>query len=209
MSVDALPPGPAYSTTGDGTFRVLPGRSAVVGRGPVRRYVVEVENGVSGVDLKAYAAAVVATLGDRRSWTSNGVVSFQRVAHADKADFRVALTSSMTVRTLCGYEQKIETSCWQDTHGPSRVNLNVARWVRGDSQFGPDLAAYRVYMINHEVGHAIGHQHAFTCLANGLAPVMMQQTITLKENQGLGPKTCRPNPWPFPPGVDPRFAVTS
>ena len=42
-------------------------------------------------------------------------------------------------------------------HGPSRVYLNVARWVRGDAQFGQDLASYHLYMINHEVGHALGH----------------------------------------------------
>jgi len=38
---------------------------------------------------------------------------------------------------------------------------------------------------------------------------MMQQTITLKENEGQGPRVCKPNAWPFPPGVSPGIAVPS
>ena len=64
--------------------------------------------------------------------------------------------------------------------------------------FAGDLANYRRYAVNHEVGHALGHNHAHECLRNGLAPVMMQQTIGTKTASG---PACRVNPWPFPPGV--------
>jgi hypothetical protein len=212
LADSALPPGAPYTVKGKGTFRVIPGSSSVVGTGPVKKYVIEVENGITGVNLDYFAAFVVATLSDKRSWTGNGVVSLERVSSDASADFRVSLTSALTVRTLCGYDQKIETSCWENqlpdgTPTVSRVNLDVARWVRGDTQFGQDLNAYHGYMVNHEVGHALGHVHTYTCLPGGLAPVMMQQTITLKENQGAGPKICQPNIWPYPAGVDPRVAV--
>ena len=192
-----------------GTFRVLAGTTAVVGTGgPVRKYVIEVENGVTGVDLTAYAALIDKTLDGPKGWTGgNHTVSLQRVSTEAQADFRVALTSSLTLRPPCGHSLNIETSCWDNQHGPSRVYLNVARWVRGDAQFGQDLAAYRLYMINHEVGHALGHFHTYVCLPNGLAPVMMQQTITLKENQGKGPLICQPNVWPYPTGINPKVAV--
>ena len=85
----------------------------------------------------------------------------------------------------------------------------MARWVRGDRLFAQDLLAYRQYMVNHEFGHALGHVHSFACLPNGLAPVMMQQTITLTENQGKGPRICQPNSWPYPDGVAKKDAVTS
>jgi hypothetical protein len=209
VAADALPPGPAYTKRGTGTFRTLPGTTKLVGSSTrVRRYVIEVENGVTGVDLSAYATLVDQTLDAPKSWTGgNHTVALQRVASASQADFRIALTSSLTLRPPCGHSLNIETSCWDNQHGPSRVYLNVARWVRGDAQFGQDLAAYHLYMINHEVGHALGHFHTFVCLPNGLAPVMMQQTITLKENEGKGPKICQPNAWPFPSGVIPKVAV--
>jgi hypothetical protein len=205
---DALPPGPAYTTQGKGTFTILKGISNPVGHGRLVTYSIEVEDGVASVDTGAFQRLIVDTLSDPRSWTGSGTLALQRVDAPD-ADVRIALTSSMTVRQICGYDQKIETSCQQEWHGLNQVTLNVARWVRGDVQFGQDLTAYRHYMINHEFGHALGHTHSFACLPNGLAPVMMQQTITLHENRGAGPRICQPNSWPYPPGVPKKDAVTT
>ena len=56
-----------------------------------------------------------------------------------------------------------------------------------------------MYMINHEDGHALGHEHAHQCLPDGLAPAMMQQTFGLR-SASTG-KLCGANPWPYPPGV--------
>jgi hypothetical protein len=195
LASDQLPQGGSYTKQGDGTFRTLPGTTPVVGSGPLRRYTVDVENGITGVDLAAFAALVDKTLDDPRSWTHGGL-SLQRV-DSGPADFHVTLTSSMTVRNLCGYELRIETSCWSPDKG-ARVVENVARWVRGDQAYIGDLDAYHVYMINHESGHALGHMHSHVCLADGLAPVMMQQTIGLKAVTG---QICQANPWPYPPGA--------
>ena len=184
--------------SGTGTFDVLPGNGPVVGRGPVQHYTIDVENGISGIDVNAFARVVQTALNDPRSWTGNhSGVALQRIDDPNAAAFHVTLTSSLTVRNLCGYDQQIETSCWAPDGG-ARVVLNAARWVRGDLAYVGDLATYRIYMVNHEVGHALGHMHSHVCLSNGLAPVMMQQTIGLKSVSG---KICQANPWPYPPGV--------
>jgi hypothetical protein len=197
LASDQLPPGAPYTVRGDGTFRVLPGSGPVVGSGTVHRYTVDVENGITGIDLTAFSKLVDKVLDDPRSWTGNHRgVALQRV-DSGYADFHISLTSSMTVRTLCGFELRIETSCWAPDEG-SRVVENVARWIRGDVAYIGDLDAYHTYMINHESGHALGHMHSHVCLANGLAPVMMQQTIGLKSVSG---KICAANPWPYPPGA--------
>ena len=52
------------------------------------------------------------------------------------------------------------------------------------------LVAYRQYLVNHEVGHAIGMGHQDCPGIGQLAPVMMQQSKTIGE--------CAPNSWPFP-----------
>lgn len=202
LSAAALPPGAAYTKTGTGTFRVLPGNGPVVGSGQLRKYTVEVENGVSGVDLTKYAAQVQTVLSDPRSWAGHASVALQRI-DAGAPDFHVTLTASMTVRTLCGYDIPVETSCFapSGTAGSdvNRVVINVARWVRGDSAYVGDLNAYRIYLVNHENGHALGHQHAHQCLPGGLAPVMMQQTFGLRS--AATHKMCEANPWPYPKGA--------
>jgi hypothetical protein len=204
LQSDALPAGGAYTVTGTGSFAVIPGSGPVVGKGPVHHYSIEIENGITGIDPTAFAATVQAVLSDPRSWTAGtggAAIALQRV-DSGPIDFHVTLTTSMTVRTLCGYDIPIETSCFaakgQLASKVNRVVINDARWVRGDASYIGDLAAYQEYMINHESGHAIGHQHAHECLPGGLAPAMMQQTIGLKTTNG---QICQANPWPYPPGV--------
>jgi len=188
----ALPAGGPYSRHASGRFDVLPGSSRTYGSGgPLQRYTVEVEVGVV-IDRAAFAVAVERTLGDRRSWGAAGRLSFQRV-DTGPVDFRVSLASSMTVRKLCGYTLPFETSCYNGVLG--RAVINDARWVRGAVAYRSDLAAYRLYVVNHEVGHALGRGHEPCRRAGALAPVMMQQTLGL-DTPGVG--RCRRNPWPYP-----------
>ncbi len=201
LQADALPTGPPYTMSGARTFRVLPGTSKVIGTGTVHRYTVEVENGITGIDLAQFASMVQSVMSDPRSWAGHGGVAVQRV-DSGTADFHVTLVSSMTVRSLCGYDIPIETSCYLPAGNGNPVNrvvLNDSRWARGDAAYVGDLNAYRTYMINHENGHALGHMHAHECLANGLAAVMMQQTIGLRS--AVTGKLCEANPWPYPSGA--------
>ncbi len=142
-------------------------------------YVVEVEEGIKE-DPEAFAHQVDDVLFDRRSWPG----TFERVDHGP-VDFHVILASPGSTDRLClPLETAGSYSCYQD----GNAVLNSMRWKRGASTYGNDLRRYRIYMINHEVGHAIGNGHA-TCGGSGeKAPVMMQQT------KGVAP--CVPNPWP-------------
>ena len=200
LTAAQLPPGPAYTVRGAGTFIMLKGTTPKVGKGPLFRYSIEAEKGITGIDLAAYQRLVVATLSDPRSWAGHGV-TLQRV-DSGPIDFRVTLTSAMTVRKLCGYTIPVETSCYAragTTTPVNRVVLNDARWVRGATAYVGNPAMYRIYMINHEDGHALGHQHAHQCLPGGLAPAMMQQTFGLRS--ATTQKLCQANPWPYPPGA--------
>ena len=191
-----LPAGVPYTAKGAGSFRIVPDVGAAAGAGPIRRYTIEVEVGLSDRETGSFAAKVVATLADRRSWIAGKGVALQRTDDRARADWSIVLTTPMTVRSVCGYEIHVETSCWDGAH--RRVVINVARWMRGAAAYVGDVDAYRAYAVNHETGHALGHQHAHACLPGGLAPVMMQQTLGLR---AVDRRLCRANPWPYPPGV--------
>ena len=179
-----------YVETGAGTLSVVEGTSPVVGTGPLQRFIVEVEDGI-GVDGPGFAAAVESTLGDSRSWGNGGRMSFQRVGTAEALagafDFKVSLVSPGHMETYCpGVGTGGYTSC---RYG-DRAVINLARWATAVPDYQGDIATYRQYVINHEVGHVLGNGHQ-PCPAPGqVAPVMQQQT--------LGLQGCTKNAWPYP-----------
>jgi hypothetical protein len=180
----------SYVEKGAGTLSLVDGRSPVYGTGPLRRFVVEVEDGI-GVDGASFAKAVETTLADPRSWGNGGRMSFQRVGAAEEAhtqyDFKVSLVSPGSMETYCpGVGTGGYTSC---RYG-ERAVINLARWATAVPDYQGDVATYRQYVINHEVGHALGNGHQ-NCPGPGqTAPVMQQQT--------LGLHGCVKNAWPYP-----------
>ncbi|MEV6325858.1 DUF3152 domain-containing protein [Nocardia sp. NPDC051787] len=213
LPTGALPEGGAFAETGAGTWRVVAGATAQVGTGTqnVFRYTVEIEDGVDASALggdAAVAKMIDSTLANPKSWAHDRKFAFLRVDHG-AVDFRISLTSRGSSRKECGFDIPIDTSCYNASS--RRVVLSEVRWVRGALAFEGDIGSYRQYLINHEVGHAIGyHQHQPCETDGGLAPVMMQQTFGTKNNDiaaldphGVVPmdgKRCRFNPWPYPRG---------
>ncbi len=177
-------PSPVVVQRGSGTFTVVPGASAVWGRGPLRTYSVELEGGL-GVDPRSVALEVDRTLADPRSWTAGSRRSMRRVS--GPADIRITLASPATVDRLCAPLRTVGR--WSCATG-DRAVLNVARWLTGVPSFAGHLPDYRRYLVNHEVGHVLGFQHV-RCPGKGrTAPVMLQQSISLDG--------CTRGPWPYP-----------
>jgi hypothetical protein len=214
-----LPVGGPYTEAGAKTWHAVPGSGPQVGQGTAKvfTYTVEVEDGIDTAPFggdEAFARMVDQTLDNPKGWTHNPQFGFVRVdggVPGNKPDFRISLTTPMTVREGCGYEIQLETSCYNPSYGPDaqpRVFINEARWVRGAVPFQGDVGSYRQYLVSHEVGHAIGYPHHEPCPDNGgLAPVMMQQTFSTANNDEskfdpdtVKPdgKVCRFNPWPYP-----------
>lgn len=72
------------------------------------------------------------------------------------------------------------------------VVINQDRWLGATPSWnnaGGGLREYRHMVINHEVGHWLGHDHQYCGGSGQLAPVMQQQSINL---QG-----CKFNAWPL------------
>ncbi|MFB6819452.1 DUF3152 domain-containing protein [Streptomyces sp. NPDC056347] len=178
-----------------GKFETVPGKAKAPGRGRKYRYRIDVEKGL-GLDVALFARAVQETLNDDRSWAHDGAMTFERVSTADP-DFVVTLASPGTTGDWCaksGLDTTVDNvSC--DSAATERVMINAYRWAQGSSTFGPDkLFAYRQMLINHEVGHRLGHNHVSCRTPGALAPVMQQQTKSLD----IDDIKCRPNSWVYP-----------
>lgn len=171
-------------TVGDGTWTLSSAADAAPeAEGTVHTYALRVEGGLD-VDAEEAAAEIAAVLADPRGWQDLEGVTFHRVAAPEEADFTISLASPPTVDELCLPART--GGLWSCRIGPDVV-LNSDRWLHATPTYD-DLAEYRAYLINHEVGHFLGHGHV-PCSAEGeLAPVMLQQSIDL---QG-----CEPNAWP-------------
>ena len=181
-----------FPKSGPGSFRFASTTGPVLGTaGPIRRFRLAIESNVSNkiVDMSALTAKVDVTLGDARSWVGSRQYRLQQVAESAAHEFTIYLSTPQTVNHLCaplptgGY-----TSCRQG----AKVVLNLARWMTSVPYYTNDkvvLDTYRTYMINHEVGHALGHGHELCPSVGKPAPVMEQQT--------LGLHGCEPNPWVF------------
>ncbi|WP_147918317.1 DUF3152 domain-containing protein [Ruania zhangjianzhongii] len=172
----------------DGTLSVVSGEQDAPDPGAERVVTVrvEVEDGLA-IDGETFAGFVMDTLNDERGWGHDGAVSFARTD--GEPDFRVVLASPDQVDQMCAPLRTVgEYSCGRYGHAA----LNATRFAQATEEFLAEgsITGYRQYVITHEVGHLLGHQHQ-DCPGTGeVAPVMQQQTITLDG--------CVPNAWPAP-----------
>jgi hypothetical protein len=181
-------------THGQGTFSYATGRGPVLGTsGSVKHFHDAVERG-SGENLGAFTTAVEAILGDSRSWVGDKKFRLQRVPRGSRADFTIYLATRTTAAQMCrqgGTDITVGGRPYTSCRTAGRAIINLDRWRLSATPYLKakiPLSAYREYVINHEVGHELGHHHVGCPKAGGPAPVMVQQTLTLQR--------CRPYAWP-------------
>ncbi|MFF1440367.1 DUF3152 domain-containing protein [Streptomyces sp. NPDC058295] len=181
--------GPSASdipASGPGTFTTASGSSAKVGKGTALRYRVDVEDGLS-LSAAVVARQVEIILGDRRGWTADGRSAFQRVS-GGTTDFVVRVATPGTVDKICG-EYGLDTGGEVNCNVADNVMVNLKRWLLATPVYAKDVTAYRALIVNHEVGHFLGHGHVGCPGPGKPAPAMMQQ---IKGLDG-----CVPNVWPY------------
>jgi hypothetical protein len=165
-----------------GRLVTVPGTSGPTGPGTPLTYRLEIEGGLP-LDGAAIAAQVQRTLTDPRGWQPIEHVAFVRTAGS--ASFELILASPAMVDRLCYPLDTVgELSC----RNGNRVILNAKRWVTAVPWYRGHLDEYRAYLVNHEVGHRLGHGHKGCPAPGAPAPVMVQQSKSLYG--------CAPNPWP-------------
>jgi hypothetical protein len=119
----------------------------------------------------------------------------QRVAEGTAYDFTVHLATGGTAARMCaagGVNIRLNGRPYTSCRVGDKVIINLDRWRLSVDEYVAakvPLSTYRAYVINHEVGHRLGHRHELCPGPGRPAPLMMQQTLSLKG--------CVANPWPY------------
>lgn len=128
-------------------------------------------------DPALFAQEVDVYLADPNGWVSDGY-TFVR---SSPTEVEIHLSSPHTLATNGCHDPTLSCAEMNGRH----MHLNAMRWTKGASPSKLSLDAYRQYMVTHEMGHILGHDH-IECPGPGQpAPLMLQQTL------GIG--KCKPN----------------
>jgi hypothetical protein len=129
----------------------------------------------------SFAYQTLEALYEPEGWTRSGV-SF--CANPTDPDVEIVLALPDTVDELCApINTGGEVSCAIN----GRAVINFKRWTQATKAW-ERIEDYRRYVINHEVGHAMGMIHRHNCTRSGKAPLMMQQSRDRVK--------CEPNSYP-------------
>lgn len=145
-------------------------------------YDVSARGNVSA-SLAEFKAQANQTLNDARGWARMNV-RFTEVPSGGQ--FSLVLASAAEVGAIPGCSSEYSCRVGQ------AVLINEDRWLGATPSWnnaGGSLRDYRHMVINHEVGHWLGHGHSQCSGPGQSAAVMQQQSIDL---QG-----CKFNPWPL------------
>ena len=155
------------------------------GQQPTKMTYCIATNGDVG-DTSAFADTVDRVLNNPKGWPRAGVTFAQAESGCDVTVTLAAPEKLPTYSTYCSTEYSCRVG--------SDVIINRKRWdgaVDHWFEHGGTLATYRTMVINHEVGHALGHiDNEQACGGEGQpAPLMQEQSMFLNG--------CTINPWPL------------
>ena len=134
-------------------------------------------------------------LNDSKGWIKVTDKEFQLVDNSE-SEFEFIFASPEKTDELCF---PLETNGIYSCRNEEQIVINYFRWINGAIDFGSDMETYRLYLINHEVGHILGWGHVGCPKEDALAPVMMQQS---KSTMG-----CVPYGWPIYEIIEKEFGI--
>lgn len=156
-------------------------------------YVTSVVDSDVEYSPKLFSKKIIKTLKDPEGWESVDKIRFKYVSPKKFKEIRsknkifIRLSTNRTISDICGFDPKERLSCCDML--TREVFINFHRWKHGAKPSKLNIYDYREYVINHEVGHAIGRLHTGCPCMGCSAPIMMQHTISIGK--------CSPNSKPL------------
>lgn len=128
---------------------------------------------------------ILRVLDDPRAWGERFMLVPSHAAH----DIAVHKLPNAKIKAIFADHPNLwNLSVCDRRERPIRIYFSAENWGAIPQASGyRSMTGYRIYVVLHEFGHALGHGHAECPAPHAPAPVMMQQT--------LGTGLCFPDPW--------------
>ena len=168
------------STTTKATGRVV---TAGLAAEPLLEVVLRFESRVDDVTSEEFAVEAMTILTDDRGWGRGG---FEFVEGNDTA-LLVVLGEGPEIDAIC---LPLQTRATVSCQNGEVVGLNADRWRTATDSWDSTVEDYRIYLVNHEVGHLIGMRHPTPRCPTPGAPAAVM------EPQTGGLVGCVGNGWP-------------
>ena len=127
-------------------------------------------------------------LNDERGWASLGY-NFVYVKSTESPYIIFEKRSNTYINTKFSHRPELAgLSVTVRTPQCSTIYINARNWVAPPKSFDGTRTTYRQYVIQHELGHALGYIHTTPSTKDTKCPVMYQQT---RGTRGI----CKSNPW--------------
>ena len=127
-------------------------------------------------DFDDFKQKVAETLNDKRGWVRAGI-KFEEVNSGQDLD--VILSDPAHLEALNGCSGELSCTTWNN-----QVIINDVRWREGTEPtraVGMGQRDYQHMVVNHEMGHWLGHYaHVESCPNGGPAPLMLQQSTGMR-----------------------------
>ena len=168
----------------DGSYSLLEHRSKeetqrFVGGGDSTEYTYAFDRSIPIV-MQTF---ITTTIQDSRGWRGMGYY-FRQMATKD-VDMVFYLKPNQNIIAMFTKEMDGFSVCYT-VEGKAKIYINQDNWETPPATFTGSQETYRQYVVQHEVGHALGMGHEEAQLGQPCHP-MYQQT--------RGTSQCSPNPW--------------
>jgi len=140
-------------------------------------YCVVVDSDVN-YPLREFTELIQIYLADPEGWSGKGYEFMLK--EKGQTDVMIHLSSPAGLRKV-GCDPNLNCAEFKGKH----LHVNSVLWTRGGPKSKLSLEDYRQYVVSHEMGHILGHNHVKCPGPGEPAPIMMQQT------KGIG--ECSPN----------------
>ena len=160
--------------------------------------------------LEAFRRKVLAVLQDPKGWAQFGYRFTEWGRSSEGAEgnspgrsiVRIYLTCPARMRQLSSEDGLLQDLNLCDIDAQV-IYVHSDRWRGVDAhknKAGMSMDDYQTYVINHEMGHALGcNTHLDACLPDGTSPIMRQQTLG---QHTAAAATCTPHVYPTPLDFD-------